>query len=89
MPFFIGLAILIAVCVLAVWLLPTPKYGQLRCGCTGRALQAAMEREEAEKARKENAGLCHPPRQDGRSLCENGSSGPKFRNTAQNTVLRR
>ncbi len=48
MSLVFGLVIIIAVCLLAVWLLPAPRYGQMR-GCTGRALQAVMEREKAER----------------------------------------
>lgn len=45
MSLFIGLMISLAICFLAIWLLPAPKYGQMR-GCTGRALQAVLEHEK-------------------------------------------
>ncbi len=43
MSLLTGLLISLAICFLAIWLLPQPRYGQMR-GCTGRALQAVLER---------------------------------------------
>lgn len=51
--------IVIAVCLLVVWLFPKPRYGQMR-GCTGRALQAVMEEEEGNKS----GGCACGPQQD-------------------------
>ena len=49
-------AIIVALCVLAVLILPQPKYGALR-GCTGRALQAVLEKEQrAARASKTSYG---------------------------------
>ncbi|SBV92108.1 hypothetical protein KL86DPRO_10305 [uncultured delta proteobacterium] len=45
MSLFIGLIIIVAICLLAIWFLPSPKYGQMR-GCTGQALQSVLEQEK-------------------------------------------
>lgn len=51
MSLFIGLVIILAICLLAIWLLPSPKYGQMR-GCTGQALQSVLEQEKAASEKK-------------------------------------
>lgn len=48
MSLVIGFIIIFIVCALAARFLPAPRYGRLR-GCTGRALQEAMDREDARK----------------------------------------
>lgn len=54
MSLFIGLLVLVALCALAVWLLPPPMYGSMR-GCTGRALQAALEKKSEGRGTTEAA----------------------------------
>ncbi len=61
MSLFLKLALGFAGCALAVWLLPAPKYGELRCGCTGRALQAVLEREKMEQEKRAREKAARTP----------------------------
>ncbi|CAK7036648.1 MAG: hypothetical protein DELT_00594 [Desulfovibrio sp.] len=55
MGFFLGLAVIVIVCVVAVFVLPQPPYGCPR-GCAGGALQRAMDEEKEREEKKKAAG---------------------------------
>lgn len=55
MDFFVGLIIIVAICIAAVLVLPQPPYGGRPKGCMGGGLQRAMEEEKERKAKKKAA----------------------------------
>ncbi len=59
----LALSGIIVLCIAAVWIF-RPRYGALR-GCTGRALQASLEREQESRARQPQAAQQAPQKPAG------------------------